>query len=344
MFKIALTEDKDGQYFIDLVMKLPEIYKKQHREFFEKYNIVNIQPNNFQQVILKRPSDRTCRFCGESYPKVTFKKKAHIIPELLGRGQLVSDFECDNCNQLFSKYETELAYFIGAARSLTQTKAKEGVPKYKSSDKKLEIKTIPNEQGQEIITLESEDFENKIHHDQENKTITIKTDRASFVPVKVYKSLVKILLTLLPEETFKKYSRMLAAIMDADDDKNLLKGNPFCRAMIYVNPGIPFPSPITLVLEKKDDKTAIPSHSLLLYFHNYIYQIFLPLYEHDLWMYDGNTEVNLHAAPPLVDETFVKKFGMPQFHNVNLGGHERIKKQKNEIVLSYTSIKMMLPE
>lgn len=38
----------------------------------------------------------TCRFCGRGRESVTFKKKAHAIPEFLGNHQLILHSECDS--------------------------------------------------------------------------------------------------------------------------------------------------------------------------------------------------------------------------------------------------------
>ena len=338
MFKILPVQNEDGSYDMNFVMKLPEQFEKQYEEFFALYEIIDIQPNILQQVSLRHPHERTCRFCKKSYPEVSFKKKAHIIPELMGRNKLVSDFECDTCNLLFSKYETDLAYFIGAPRSLTSQKAKEGVPTYKSADKKLIIRTNPDVEKGGGLTIESENFDNRIVIDEDNKKVKINADRPSHVPLKAYKALVKILLTLLPDEAFSKYAFLLQALLNLEDEKTILTGHPMCRAMIYVNPGIPFPSPLAIVMEKKDAQSTIPTHSMVLYFHNYIYQIFLPFYTDDKWLYDGIQKFTLFAAAPMVDETFVEKFGAPKFYSVDLSANTLVKKQKHEIVMSYTSI------
>jgi hypothetical protein len=297
-----------------------------------------MQPNKLHKWVLKPRHERICRFCKKAAPEVTFKKKAHIIPELLGRSSLVSDYECDNCNHLFSNYETDLANFIGATRSLSSQKTKEGIPTYKSTDKKLVIRTDDDPYTGSRLKIESDDFENRIHIDEENKKVTIQADRPSYNPLKVYKSLSKILLTLLRQEDFDKYERIRRALLDLNDDYKLLSGCSLCRVMIYVNPGPEFPTPLALVMEKREEKDRVPSHTMVLYFANYIYQIFLPFFEGDRWLYDGVTEFTLNTAAPMVDEAYVKKFGEPQFFNVDLSKNMMVKKQKHEIVLSFTSI------
>src|SRR5688572_3441102 len=67
-----------------------------------KLDLAIIHPN--KKPSLKPRKERTCRFCNKSMPEVTFKKDAHTISQLTGNRHLVSDFECDTCNDLFSKY------------------------------------------------------------------------------------------------------------------------------------------------------------------------------------------------------------------------------------------------
>ncbi|MER8349333.1 HNH endonuclease, partial [Acinetobacter baumannii] len=51
---------------------------------------------------------QTCRFCGKRSPEVIFNSDAHVFPEALGNHTLVSEFECDRCNNIFSDYESHL--------------------------------------------------------------------------------------------------------------------------------------------------------------------------------------------------------------------------------------------
>lgn len=340
MLKILPLIDKEtGNLDVNLILRLPEAFKQQHEEFFSNYAIIDLQPNNFEERTLKPKHERTCRFCKKTSGEVSFKKKAHIIPELIGKSTFVSDFECDTCNSLFSTYETDLSAFIGAPRSLSSKKAKQGTPTYKSSDKNLEIRGVQNPATGSSAQISSSDFENDIVINEADKKLIIIADRPTYTPLRVFKALAKIALTLFSDEDFVGYDRLNSMLLNLDDTDSALANCPLCKAMIYVNPGIEFPSPLALIVKKLDEKTPLPTHSLILYFHNYIYQIFLPFYTDDLWMYDGKINVTLMAAPPLVDKGFTERFGEPKLHNVDLSSNEKVKNQKHEIVLSFDSIR-----
>jgi len=160
----------------------------------------------------------------------------------------------------------------------------------------------------------------------------------------VYKSLLKIGLTLLPEQDYTKYKRVTKMLLNNNETNDLLATSPLCRLMVYTNPGPEFPSPLAIVCEKKEQNTAVPSNTITLYFNNYVYQIFLPFCDDDMWMYDGKTNVVFHAAPPLVDELFLKRFGKPKFSSIDLSSAERKKNMPDKIVMSFESMRKESPQ
>ena len=52
-----------------------------------------LQPG--KKFFLGDKANRQCRFCEKRSPEVTFRKKAHAIPELLGNKSLITYYECD---------------------------------------------------------------------------------------------------------------------------------------------------------------------------------------------------------------------------------------------------------
>lgn len=71
---------------------------------------------------------RTCRFCGEKSPEVTFKDKAHAISDALGNKTIVCLEECDVCNHKFGEgngIETDFISFFDMDRVIAQIPNKE---------------------------------------------------------------------------------------------------------------------------------------------------------------------------------------------------------------------------
>src|SRR5262245_17363445 len=73
------------------------------------------------------PDARRCRFCGRGPSEVTFKKKAHAGPELLGSKTIRTTAECDECNaRLGRDFESHLGNRFDFLRSVTQVRGKGG--------------------------------------------------------------------------------------------------------------------------------------------------------------------------------------------------------------------------
>ena len=99
--------------------------------------------------------------CGKGNPEVKFGKFAHLIPMAIGNKFLIHDSECDSCNEEFGLLEQSFVNFIGIYRTVDKIKGYEGVPKFKSKDKKLSISMEKDEKGNEQIVLdinEEEEF------------------------------------------------------------------------------------------------------------------------------------------------------------------------------------------
>ena len=87
---------------------------------------------------------RVCRFCGETSPKVTFKKNAHAISDSLGNKLLYCNEECDICNEKFSAIEQDFFNLHLPLYSLFQIKGKNGPPNINGKNIEIDNK---NEKG-----------------------------------------------------------------------------------------------------------------------------------------------------------------------------------------------------
>ncbi|HSY61040.1 MAG TPA: hypothetical protein VK796_04145, partial [Cytophaga sp.] len=159
--------------------------------FFNKYELLTIKgPGNpnYSKRRLKKYKDRTCRFCGRSFPVTNFYNYSHLLPQLIGNGDMYSDFECDECNVIFSSYENDLAEFLGISRSITGmsgTKKTHGFVARKLSAKSRSFI------GNNILIIAPEDLKR-----EGNKTMITYT-KNPFTPANVYRSFLKSALSLL---------------------------------------------------------------------------------------------------------------------------------------------------
>ena len=250
----------------------------------------------------KRPSNRKsqkerfCWFCQKKYPDVTFKNDPHIIPELLGRNFGVSDIECDNCNQLFSRYETDLSYFLGFIRTFYFVKGKKGIPthnhpkdslvaRYGKLSSKVDGLTIsdPSRKGIEINTYTGETRLSYTKH--------------SYIPINVYKSLLKIALTILSWEEFKFYGEIVHFISNNENHEYYTQ---FANVFAYTTT-IRVNKPYCYIFKRKDRAKDVPSHLFALYFENMVYELFIPRYALDKELYENN-KLNILFCPPMYCE------------------------------------------
>jgi hypothetical protein len=115
-----------------LTLNLDENNLRKAQNFFSKYKLVSMLGDLEKKFTLGNKSDRVCRFCGKTEAGVKFISDAHIIPEFMGNHNLLSYFECDSCNSIFSKYENSFANFMRITRTISQVKGKNNkIPKYK---------------------------------------------------------------------------------------------------------------------------------------------------------------------------------------------------------------------
>lgn len=339
MFRLKYSEipgetNKLNREFIgNPIDEFIEMYER----FAGLYGIKNlIADDELHKHPLKPKKDRKCRFCNpEDSIAQKFKSKAHLIPELIGNKHLFSDFECDKCNALFSKYENDLANFLGASRALSIANARSGKVKFKSPDKTFIVQK-DYEAKDEIGKLRIESHEEENNHftlDAEGKKVTFHTVRASYNPYNVYKAFLKMGLSVIPAELVDDYKIAYAILRS--QKKNEESDNPLYKLNLYIHPGPAFPSPMVILFEKKDKTALIPTHIVCIMFHNYTYQLTLPLNYRDNWMFDGKKTVTVPNMPPFIDKHFAEKFGIPKGHRLNFNLDELKKNEKHDVTFSF---------
>lgn len=305
--------------------------------FANLYGIKVLLPDDeFHRSPLKPKKDRACRFCKATYSKSEkFKSLAHLLPSLIGNSNLFSDFECDNCNNFFGSYENELANFLGIARIINVENAKKGTLKFKSPDKTFVVM-----KDEEAVTpkLRIESHEEENDHftlDPSNKKVTFHTKRHSYNPYKVWKSFLKMGLSILPEKYVEDYEIAFAILKSKR--KNEEQDNPIYKMNMYVHPGPPFPSPLAILFERKSKDDLIPMHVACIMFHNYTYQLVLPFSKQDKDLYNGETLITVPTMPPFIDKHFAARFGMPKGQMLNFNLDELKKNEKHDVTFSFDS-------
>lgn len=292
-----------------------------------------------KQDILGNKNEMKCRFCGKTKNETTFKKKAHILPAFMGNLYVKSYYECDRCNSIFGKYENDLASFIGLRRFYIP------VGSYKNQRKPVfklprgDAEVYPSNRGVEINDLNNEIFEEL----DDGKVRRCKIDKTPFIPLNVYKSLVKIVLSLLKDETMNSFSKTLNFLLSNDlDCDNMIK--IFAKLSVLSISDIYFDYPIIFTYNKLDFLNdfeekfdiAIPDKTFVIYFKQFCFQIFLPYDLKDEYIL-SKKEIKLYLYPPILTEpkdisitTLYSKY----FHEFrDISGTNKIKNEKDEFYI-----------
>lgn len=311
-----------------------EEHKEQFQKIIDNYEVECLYLHPSKKDKLKNKKSRTCRYCNQSFPLVTFNKVAHSVPELMGNQNLVSDFECDSCNLFFSKYEDALAKFLGISRTLTKAKGKEGIPTFKNPDKKLEARKNDETKGV-LISFEGLD-EEYFEIDETKRKLTIKATRHPYKPLYVYKCLLKVAFGLLNGNVLPNYEDCRKLLL-SDDYDTQLNGHPYLRLFGYFSPGPQFPSPMIMLWKKKEDKSYlnIPKRTMVIHFQNYVYQIFLPFGLEDNDINQEGKTIKFDLIPPFLDKKWVELFGKPTVMNIDLSDCELKRSDKQNITMTF---------
>lgn len=248
---------------------------------------------------LKPINERTCRFCGRSFPETTFKNEPHVIPHLLGNKYMISDFECDSCNATFGRFENDLAYFLGIIRTIQGVSSKnKKVPTFKSPGELLVARRTDLHGVIDGVKIDFNDpsiLGLKIN--SKTGMSEIQFTKQPYVPFNVYKALLKTALSIIPSKYVNDYKRAYQVLVDNDD-----RLAAFANVIVYELPlEHKVGTPVCFLFEKKDKTAKTVSHIFALYFQNTIFQFPIPLFEEDIniGMYDGKT-YEIPTCPPLL--------------------------------------------
>lgn len=280
--------------------------KKKYQEevfdnFCKKYQILRagaVHPDD-EYIYLgeKEKKKRTCKYCSKSWPDTSFKKIAHAFPVLMGNKKLIDNLECDKCNEHFSKYlENELANYINPARTLSRIKGRTGVPKYKDHETSFQV-SFENLSDMQIVVPEGK-WDSAI--DLENSRIKIEMKRAPYHPVAIYKTFLKMAISVMPEEYLPEMSENIAWLL-REDHVCLVDHLPFFEWFVN-GPVEPYTLTYGLCKAKED---GICRFTFFFSISNYHFQIPIPTRA------QVGKELSLPLMPPMISAEYVEKFGEP---------------------------------
>lgn len=242
---------------------------------------------------------KKCKYCGTTNEN-KFKSRAHLVPEFTGNKECFCFNECDDCNNVFSAYEYSLKNFGAFKNSHLPIKGKKKFPKYVDGFHGYTIQF--RDSNSVFIDLDKEGDFLKI----ENDHIKIKSLTMPFVPLNVYKCLVKIAFSLMENKDFKKFKTGISWLMD----KKCIMEPTIPHTMLF-NPNMkPVKEPIALLLKKKIDYNS-PEFSLVFFWGFYVFQIFPPFNSSDKDLDYSNLKLPIMSE--FITKTKEGKFGVAHF-------------------------------
>jgi hypothetical protein len=243
------------------------------------------------KIRLGHKDKRLCRFCGRGRPEVTFKQVTHALPEAIGNKSIIVYYECDSCNQKFGAgIETEFGKWSKPLRTFYQIAGKDGVPTLKREGERgwrIELK-------RDGFIFQQHVDNPIVKFDQAAKRLTVEVPVDAHVPIGVFKTFVKMALSLMPEDEIENVRYMLRWLQENSHTR------PFHPEMARVwytfTPGPrPFEGITTLLLLRKDGVKDVPYCTFIIAVGNECYQIFVPSPEKDSAL--KGTTINMPLLP-----------------------------------------------
>lgn len=216
-----------------------------------------------------------CRYCGKDSSQVSFRKKAHSFPELIGNKYLFSHDECNECNEYFDKnLENDLANYLGVTRTACGVSGKKNIPKFKTN-KGERIERI----GNNIIVIETNKSTITSEEKSTNKAL-IKVEKHPYIPLKVYKIFVKMALSMIPIALIGKFQDPINWVRY---DKKPRKYNDSFLKMYcsFVTNGNPLPAIRGCLYRRKTQSESLPYLFSVVIFGSYIFQFIVPFSTED---------------------------------------------------------------
>lgn len=282
LFNFLIEDDVESTFkykiAIDNINKKPSIIS--HTDDYSVVNdyVIYCFGDEKRYVGRKKKEERICRFCGLSYPEVTFDKKAHAISESLGNKKIFCNDECDSCNKNFGKLEQQFYNSIAFLFSLYQRKGKEGLRNIKS--KFLQIDNNSSPQPKISFKNIRVDLPENIH-DINGFHFEVETPEYKFIPQNIYKCLCKYALSLIASKYLSKLTSTIKWVTSENFEKKL----PY----IWVRDlSEMYDEPLIGIYIRNHLSAELPLFFVRLFVLNIEYLFILPLFEED----DSNSARN----------------------------------------------------
>ncbi|MPS73038.1 MAG: hypothetical protein E2590_07770 [Chryseobacterium sp.] len=299
------------------------------KAFDDEYQLKSMYtpPINNQRRQLKKISERTCRFCGKKSDETTFKGKPHIISRLFGNNSGVSDYECGKCNNHFSGFESDMANFLGLNRSVNALGV-QTPPTFKSYDGNIVAKKN-NFNGFEGIEIES----NKQGTIQklDGGIIEFNVIHNPYIPINIFKCLLKIALTVIPDDEVENYKVCFDFLMENNNEEYLAQhAKQIHKGLSGFNVRFPY----VLFFRKRNLESKLPTHWIKLYYQDSYIQFYIPCHKDDEVLLRGE-EITYPLCPPLIFADTQPQGIAKNYEKVDLSSNVMTKGKTSKLNLTF---------
>lgn len=313
-------------------MDYKEVDIENFNKFFDTYSIEAVLDcGDYTAKSYLGITDDVCRYCGKTRPEVTFKNDPHVIPQALDNQFLLSHFECDNCNDLFKKYDDSISKYLGLYRTASGTKGKK-YPKFK--DDSTGIQAFMESDGAVKFIVPNL---HELEHELKNNKITISAKNQPYIPIYVYKSLVKMAIAILPQGDLQFVSKTLTFLQEQLELSNPENIDIF-KSVIHFIPGPPIVYyPKLILYKRKAQENEYPQFIVQFLYKNISFQFFLPFNENDNHIFNGvpHTIIFNPIALPIVHENI---FGSKQATVADFRSSERTTDNSISLSFAFTTL------
>lgn len=312
-----------------MTVESPEFAQKiisissQNYEVLKTYHLCTEEP-----IVLKDSEPDKCRFCGrkkssQESPAITFKKTAHAIPHFIGNRVLISRYECDYCNEkVFSPLESHFSEYMKLSHAIAAVSPGKKYPKIKSKPHEQSNITAVSNQMIEAEFYEGDSL-NWTHNESE-RTLTL-TAKRSYTPQNVYRLLVKMGLTIMPEDELGYFKNTLKWLQSKSSQ---ISNSFFLRERVYNTTQFPFIS-CMIYKRKTNHRDKVPAYLFGLAYSHFFLQIALPFCAADEECYSPGEQLIIPYIPTILDDKRVT------CQDVNLSSAERTSNEDISITIGY---------
>lgn len=299
--------------------------------FEDNYTILFTSLDVKDKIHIGKKIKKVCRFCHKDEKETSFKNVAHAIPESIGNKKIILDEECDDCNKFFSEnIEVHFDKLTKPLRNVGKIKGKRNVPSYKTKDKLSRIDVKDGFKIQERIDSRITIF------DEKNNQIIINYEVEPYIPQAVYKTLVKMALSVMPSDELENFKEAIHWIREPDHAKIFMR--PLKVLTTFIPGPNKHPEPVVFLFKRKTETNKYPYSIFVIAFGNMIYQIVVP----SLYGIERGSETTTTIIKFPSPFEITNKYGKVKHGIEDWTGSEVVKDKTIPVHLSYESMEELV--